>query len=109
MVEAALDALEFRLREMNTGRYPRGLAMSVAALSTWLYGGDPLAALRYETPIAAVKAALARGERYFENLIQTRLLDNPHRVEPCCCGPIRPCAPARTPPKATGWPRPAPR
>ena len=80
MVDAALNTIEFRLREMNTGRYPRGLAMSVAVLSTWLYGGDPLASLRYEAPIAAVKAALARGERYFESLIRTRLLDNPHRV-----------------------------
>ena len=80
MVDAALNTIEFRLREMNTGRYPRGLAMSVAALSTWLYGGDPLASLRYEGPIAMVKAALARGERYFESLIRTRLLDNPHRV-----------------------------
>ncbi|MEO6060930.1 MAG: insulinase family protein [Thermoflexales bacterium] len=80
MVDAALNTIEFRLREMNTGRYPRGLAMSVAALSTWLYGGNPLASLRYEAPIAAVRAALARGERYFETLIRTRLLDNPHRV-----------------------------
>lgn len=80
MVEAALNTYEFRLREKNTGRFPRGLALSVAALGTWLYGGDPLAPLRYEAPLKAIQDSVARGERFFENLIKTRLIDNPHRV-----------------------------
>lgn len=80
MVEAALNTIEFRLREFNTGGFPRGLAMMIAALSTWLYGGDPLAPLAFEAPLAAIKARLAAGERYFEALIVRFLLDNPHRT-----------------------------
>ena len=80
MVEAALNTVEFRLREFNTGGFPRGLAMMVSALSTWLYGADPLAPLAFEAPLAAIKARLAGGERYFEDLIARFLLDNPHRT-----------------------------
>ena len=80
MVEAALNTVEFRLREFNTGGFPRGLAMMIAALSTWLYGADPLASLAFEAPLAAIKARLAGGERYFEDLIAGFLLDNPHRT-----------------------------
>lgn len=79
MIEAALNTIEFRLREFNTGGFPRGLAMMVSALSTWLYDADPLAPLAFEAPLTSIKARLASGERYFENLIARFLLDNPHR------------------------------
>ncbi len=80
MVEAALNTVEFRLREFNTGGFPRGLAMMISALSTWLYNADPLAPLAFEAPLAAIKARLAAGERYFEDMIARLLLDNPHRT-----------------------------
>jgi len=79
MVEAGVNTIEFRLREMNTGAYPRGLIMMLSALSTWLYDGDPLAPLFFEAPLAAIKARLAAGESYFEELIQQHLLQNAHR------------------------------
>ncbi len=80
MVAAALNTVEFRLREFNTGGFPRGLAMMLSALSTWLYDADPLAPLAFEAPLAAIKARLAAGERYFEGLIADFLLNNPHRT-----------------------------
>ncbi len=80
MVAAALNTVEFRLREFNTGGFPRGLAMMLSALSTWLYDADPLAPLAFEAPLAAIKARLAAGERYFEGLITDFLLNNPHRT-----------------------------
>lgn len=49
-VEAALNSLEFELRENNTGRFPRGLAAMFRSLSTWLYDGDPFAPLAWEKP-----------------------------------------------------------
>lgn len=39
-----------------------------------------MGALAFEAPLNAIKARLAAGERYFETLIQTYLLDNPHRT-----------------------------
>jgi len=79
-VEAAVNSAEFALRENNSGRFPRGLAAMVRSLSTWLYDGDPLAPLCYEAPLASIKKRLACGEKLFEALIRTWLLDNTHRA-----------------------------
>ncbi|GAB7082040.1 insulinase family protein [Megalodesulfovibrio paquesii] len=79
-VAAAVNTVEFDLRENNTGSYPRGLNLMLRALSTWLYDKDPLALLAFEAPLAHLKARLAAGERVFEEMIRTQLLDNPHRT-----------------------------
>lgn len=80
MIAASLNTIEFYLRENNTGSFPRGLALLMRALGTWVYGGDPLAPLKYEAPLAAVKANMAAEPDYWQSLIRTYLLDNPHRV-----------------------------
>jgi len=79
-IEAAVNSAEFALRENNSGRFPRGLAAMVRSLSTWLYDGDPLAPLCYEAPLASIKQRLAQGEKLFETLITTWLLENRHRA-----------------------------
>ncbi len=80
MLEASLNTIEFQLRENNTGSYPRGLALMLRALSTWLYDGDPLAPLAFEAPLKSLNERVADGERYFENLIERHLVGNPHRA-----------------------------
>ena len=79
MVEAAVNTTEFSLREANTGRFPRGLALMFVSLSTWLYGEDPITPLAFEEPLQSIKGRLKAGESYFENLIETYLVDNQHR------------------------------
>ncbi|HVW92810.1 MAG TPA: insulinase family protein [Devosia sp.] len=79
-VDAAVNTLEFQLRENNTGSFPRGIALIFRSMRTWLHGGDPLAPLRFEDELARVKARLASGERIFETLIRAGLLDNTHRT-----------------------------
>ncbi|GAP17395.1 insulinase family protein [Levilinea saccharolytica] len=79
-VGAALNSVEFALRENNTGSYPRGLAVMLRAMDLWLYGEDPFGALRLEAPLAALKARLAQGERVLEGLTRELFVDNPHRV-----------------------------
>jgi hypothetical protein len=79
-VAASLNTLEFRLRENNTGSYPRGLLLMLRALSTWLHEGDPFASLAFEQPMSAIKHRVNSGERYFENLIHTHLNENHHRT-----------------------------
>jgi hypothetical protein len=80
MVAASMNTVEFQLRENNTGAFPRGLLLMLRALNTWLYDRDPFAALAFEAPLTAIKNRLAAGERYFERLIQTYFLENPHRT-----------------------------
>jgi Zn-dependent M16 (insulinase) family peptidase len=79
-VEAALNTVEFRLRENNTGAFPRGIVFMLRALRSWLHGRDPLSPLAFEAPLAAVKARVAGGQRYFENLIARHFIANSHRT-----------------------------
>ncbi len=78
-IEAAINTIEFSLRENNTGSYPRGLSLMMRALSTWTYGRDPLMPLRYEEPLAQLKAQLAAEPGYLQTLIEQHLLQNQHR------------------------------
>ena len=79
-VEASLNTTEFRLRELNTGGFPRGLVLMIWALSAWSYDRDPIEPLYYEGPLAAIKARLSTGERLFEELIERFLISNQHRT-----------------------------
>jgi len=84
-IEAAVNSVEFSLRENNTGSYPRGLSLMFQALSAWLYDdedaeGDPLALLPFEQPLNNIKAWIANGDKIFEELLARLFLHNPHRT-----------------------------
>lgn len=79
-VEASLNTIEFRLRENNTGAFPRGLLLMLRGLTTWLYDGDPLVRLGFEAPLTAIKKRHSSGDRYFEGLIRQYFLENNHRT-----------------------------
>lgn len=79
LVEAAFNTTEFRLRESNTGGYPRGLIYMLSALSHWLYDNDPLIPLRFEAPLKALRAR-AKDPGYFKGLVRSHFLENPHRT-----------------------------
>lgn len=78
-IEAAVNTIEFSLRENNTGSYPRGLSLMLRSLSTWTYGRDPLMPLRYEAPLAELKESIAENPAYLSQLIHRYLLTNSHR------------------------------
>ncbi len=78
-VEAAVNSIEFSLRENNTGSFPRGLSLMFGAMGNWIYDLDPLAPLKFEGPLTAVKATIAAEPMYLPNLIRTYLLENNHR------------------------------
>ncbi|MFC1868090.1 insulinase family protein [Thermodesulfobacteriota bacterium] len=79
-VEAALNSIEFSLRENNTGRFPRGLLLMLRAMTTWLYEGDPLAPIAFESTLKAVKSSLTSNRSFFEEMINDLFLNNPHRI-----------------------------
>jgi len=80
MIAASMNTVEFRLRERNTGSFPRGLALMLASLMTWLHGGDPFTPLAFEGPLQTIKSQLASGDRVFEGLMDRFLLRNPHQT-----------------------------
>lgn len=77
-IDAALNTVEFALRENNTGTFPRGLVLMLRALSSWNYDGDPIAPLRFSEALTSLRSRLESGERVFESMIRDWLLDNPH-------------------------------
>jgi Zn-dependent M16 (insulinase) family peptidase len=79
-VEAAQNTLEFTLRENNTGSYPRGLALMLRSLSTWLYDGDPLALIAFESPLESLKKKISTNRNLFEEMVDRYFLKNPHRT-----------------------------
>ncbi|RDY25743.1 insulinase family protein [Romboutsia weinsteinii] len=76
LIEGCINVFEFRLRESDTGDYPKGLVYYMNAMDSWLYGGDPLMYIKYEKAIENVKKALTTN--HFENLIEKYILNNTH-------------------------------
>ncbi|KAF6004868.1 hypothetical protein F1559_003332 [Cyanidiococcus yangmingshanensis] len=81
LVLASLNTIEFRLRENNTGSFPRGLALMLRAMTTWLHDGDPITMLSFEQPLAMLRKRIESGEPLFQAIIQQELLENAHRVQ----------------------------
>ncbi len=81
LVLASLNTIEFRLRENNTGSFPRGLALMLRAMTTWLHDGDPITMLKFEEPLAALRKRVESGEAVFQPLIRQVFLENAHRVQ----------------------------
>ncbi len=79
-VEAAVNTVEFALRENNTGNFPRGLVIMLRALNSWLYEEDPLELVAFEGPLGTLKSAVASGEGFFEGMIERYFLKNSHRI-----------------------------
>jgi Zn-dependent M16 (insulinase) family peptidase len=80
LVEAAVNTIEFGLRERNTGSLPKGLSYMLQALALWLYDADPMAALAFEAPLGRVKSTLDQRDRFLERVLQHHFIDNPHRT-----------------------------
>jgi hypothetical protein len=79
-IEAAVNTLEFQMRELNTGSFPRGIALMFGVMGRWLHGADPLEALAFEAPLQQLKAEIEANPRLFETMIRDMLVNNMHRV-----------------------------
>lgn len=75
-IQAAINIFEFKLREADYGRYPKGLMYGIIAMSTWLYDLDPTLLLNYNPVFDHLKEALTTD--YLEQFIKEHILDNNH-------------------------------
>ena len=78
-IYSAINNFEFKYREANFGRYPKGLIYGLNFLNTWLY--DDKAAFDLAdtlTPLTELKKKVESG--YFEQLIETYFLKNTHKA-----------------------------
>eukprot|EP00879_Flechtneria_rotunda_P006113 GHRR01006426.1.p1 GENE.GHRR01006426.1~~GHRR01006426.1.p1 ORF type:complete len:1001 (+),score=416.66 GHRR01006426.1:475-3477(+) len=79
-IEAAVNTIEFSLRENNTGSFPRGLSLMLRAVGAWIYDKDPYTPIQWEEALNSFKDKLSAGGDVFGPLIHKYLLDNQHRV-----------------------------
>lgn len=78
-LQAALSLFEFRYREADFSSYPKGLMLGLQALDSWLY--DELAPFMHIEANATYKELKEAAEGdYFEKLIRTYMLNNPHKT-----------------------------
>lgn len=76
---ASINYFEFKHKEGNFGRFPKGLMLGLDAFGTWLY--DDTAALSLfsmNEVFDALKAEVESG--YFEELLRTYVLENRHKT-----------------------------
>jgi Zn-dependent M16 (insulinase) family peptidase len=77
---AGINSIEFTCREADYGSYPKGLVYAFMSFDSWLYDdGNPFTHLRYENTLSFLKENVKTG--YYEGLIRTWLIDNPHRAD----------------------------
>ena len=75
---AGINYYEFKYREADFGSYPKGLMYGLQVLDSWLYDeSKPFIHLEANETFANLRKKVNAG--YFEKLVQTYLLENPHR------------------------------
>ena len=76
-LEAGINYHEFRYREADFGSYPKGLMYGLQMMDSWLYDDEkPFIHVEALDTFEFLKKQL--NTVYFEDLIQTYLLNNPH-------------------------------
>ena len=79
MIAAALNHFEFKFKEANYGRYPKGLMYGLNAFNSWLYDdNEPFMYLRYNQEFEYLKEQI--GTEYYVNFLKERILDNTHKT-----------------------------
>jgi Zn-dependent M16 (insulinase) family peptidase len=79
-IDAALLSMEFSQREIKRSGGPFSLVWMRRALRGWIHGAAPWESLLFMPSFTRLKERLAAEPRYFEFLIRTYLLHNPHRA-----------------------------
>jgi Zn-dependent M16 (insulinase) family peptidase len=80
-IASSMNTIEFQMREFNTGSFPKGLSIMLGTMSKWLYGRSPTDALKFEEPLAELKAKIAEsGSQVFTDMMQDLIIKNTHRT-----------------------------
>lgn len=80
LVDAILHQIELHQREINGDGTPYGLSLILNGLGSAIHHNDPIHVWDVDAAIEQVKEEL-KDPMWLSSLIQTHLLDNPHRVQ----------------------------
>ncbi|MBP3401924.1 MAG: insulinase family protein [Clostridia bacterium] len=73
-----INNIEFKLRERDYGTLPSGIAYSLSAFGSWIYGGKPEDALIVTNALTEIRKKV--DSDYFEKALLEMTVDNPHRA-----------------------------
>ena len=74
---AGINSLEFRYREADYGRFPKGLMYGLAVMGTWLYDDEmPFINMAQNETFEFLKNNIETG--YFEKLVEKYFINNTH-------------------------------
>ena len=78
-IQAALHYFEFRYKEADFGRWPKGIMWGLTAMDSWNYADNaPFLHLEADAIYEAFKEKATQG--YFESLVEKYLLNNTHKT-----------------------------
>ena len=78
-LEAALNHFEFKHKESNYGRYPKGLILLLDAMGSWLYDeNEAFTRFSLDGVYEELRKDISGG--YFEDVIRKYILENPHKT-----------------------------
>ncbi len=78
VLRAAFNRLEFKYKEANFGRYPKGLVYGLQMFDSWLYDEEsPFYHVITEDTFEFLKSQITTG--YFEQLVEKYLYKNSHK------------------------------
>lgn len=79
MLAASLNHFEFKYKEANYGRYPKGLMYGLNAFNSWLYDdNEPFMCLKYNKEFEFLKEQI--GTDYYTKFLRERILENTHKT-----------------------------
>jgi len=78
-LEAVLNQREFKAKERDFGRAPKGLVFALSSLDSWLYGGSPVDSLCYDELFASLREKIQTS--YYEDLLREFILESRHHAK----------------------------
>ena len=76
---AAVNHFEFKHKESNYGRYPKGLIVGLDVMGSWLYDeNEAFTRFSLDPVYKELRENIDKG--YFEEVIRKYILDNPHKT-----------------------------
>ncbi len=79
LIDAALQRIEFRNREIRRGGRPYSIKIMHRALRGWMHGTEPETTLEFTRWMCRFKEKISKDKHYLADLLDEYFINNPHR------------------------------
>ncbi|UVC54619.1 falcilysin [Theileria orientalis] len=81
-IDSGLNTVEFEMRELNSGYYPKGLMLISLMQTQFQYGRDPFGLLKFDSLMSELRKRIFCDDpsKYFVSLLEKHMLNNTTRV-----------------------------